>query len=128
MNTYRYAILPLFALGLAFSSPVLAGEGDSPNVPPEDAAGDSAVYDNDAVGVDETDDEMAKLPFETDPDENGSDAGDTAGDGDAAAADDAGDAGDAADAGGADDGTDGADTGDTSAAAADSDSDSEGET
>ena len=105
MKTSRYAILPLFAFSLAVSSPVLAGEGDSPNVPPEDATNSSQVYDNDAVGVDETDDETAKLPFETDPDEN------DPGTGDAAAADDAGDAGDG------DAGTGGASAGDTSGAA-----------
>ena len=74
MKTSRYAILPLFAFSLAVSAPVLAGEGDSPNVPPKDTTGSSSG----AAGVDKTDDESAKLPFEKDPDENGSDSGNAA--------------------------------------------------
>lgn len=60
MKTYRYAILPLFALGLAFSSPVLAGEGDSPNVPNDEMNSTSSS-------------EAPKLPFEKDPDGSGTD-------------------------------------------------------
>lgn len=65
MNTYRYAILPLFALGLAFSSPVLAGEGDSPSVPNDEMNSTSSS-------------EAPKLPFEKDPDGNGTDRDDSA--------------------------------------------------
>lgn len=82
MNAFRYAILPLFALGVAVGSPVLAGEGNSPNVPPEDTeAGviqendraETGAYDEDGYvdeNVDEDAEERAMLPWEEDPDQN----------------------------------------------------------
>lgn len=109
MKMHRYAILPLFALGLAVSGPVMAGEGDSPSVPPESTGATGYDEERNAyeqerdVEVDERDDETAKLPFETDPDQNdpgtggagdpGSDSGAAASDGGSAGTGDTGNTG-----------------------------------